>query len=224
MGITLKLQSDCSPYSEITSIMARRTKEEAQATRSQLLDTAEVVFREKGVSRTTLTDIASAAGVTRGAIYWHFENKADLFVAMCDRATLPLETMFDSVAAPDLADPLAKLREGCIEVLRQAEQDQRCRRVFEILNFKCEFVDDLAPTMLRRKECRRDAKDIIERNLQLAIERGQIPPETDVRRAAIGLFSYIDGLIINWSMEPDSYSLAEQAGELIDIYIEGLRR
>lgn len=204
--------------------MARRTKEEAQETRTQLLDTAEVVFREKGVSRTSLADIASAAGLTRGAIYWHFENKADLFVAMCDRATLPLETMFDSVAALDLADPLAKLREGCIEVLRQAEQDQRCRRVFEILNFKCEFVDELAPTMLRRKECRQGAKAIIERNLKLAIERGQIPSTTDIRRAAIGLFSYIDGLIINWSMEPDSYSLAEQAGPLMDIYIDGLRQ
>ena len=204
--------------------MPRRTKEEAQATRTQLLDTAEVVFREKGVSRTSLADIANAAGVTRGAIYWHFENKADLFVAMCDRATLPLETLFGSVADPELPDPLAKLREGCLEVLRQAEQDQRCRRVFEILNFKCEFVDDLAPTMLRRKECRQGAKGIIERNLQLAIERGQIPPDTDVRRAAIGLFSYIDGLIVNWSMEPDSYSLAEQAGALIDIFLAGLRK
>jgi TetR/AcrR family transcriptional regulator, acrAB operon repressor len=204
--------------------MPRRTKEEAQATRTQLLDTAEVVFREKGVSRTSLSDIANAAGVTRGAIYWHFENKADLFVAMCDRATLPLETLFGSVADPDLPDPLAKLREGCLEVLRQAEQDQRCRRVFEILNFKCEFVDDLAPTMLRRKECRQGAKAIIERNLQLAIERGQIPPDTDVRRAAIGLFSYVDGLIVNWSMEPDSYSLAEQAGALIDIFLAGLRK
>ncbi len=204
--------------------MARRTKEEAQATRTQLLDTAEIVFREKGVSRTTLADIANSAGVTRGAIYWHFENKADLFLAMCDRATLPLEIMFDSMAAPDLADPLAKLREGCIEVLRQAEQDQRCRRVFEILNFKCEFVDDLAPTMLRRKECRLSAKAIIEQNLTLAIDRGQIPATTDVHRAAIGLFSYIDGLIINWSMEADSYSLAEQAGELIDIFLNGLRK
>ncbi len=204
--------------------MARRTKEEAQATRTQLLDTAEVVFREKGVSRTTLADIASAAGVTRGAIYWHFENKADLFVAMCDRATLPLETLFASVAAPDLDDPLAKLREGCLEVLRQAEEDQRCRRVFEILNFKCEFVDDLAPTMLRRKECRQGAKAIIERNLQLAIECGQIPSGTDVKRAAIGLFSYVDGLIVNWSMEPDSYSLAEQAGALLDIFLAGLRK
>jgi TetR/AcrR family acrAB operon transcriptional repressor len=77
--------------------------------------------------------------------------------------------------------------------------------------------------MLRRKECRQGAKDIIESNLKLAIERGQIPPQTDTRRAAIGLFSYIDGLIINWSMEPDSYSLAEQAGALIDIYLDGLR-
>jgi TetR/AcrR family acrAB operon transcriptional repressor len=203
--------------------MPRRTKQEAQETRTQLLDTAEVVFREKGVSRTSLADIASAAGVTRGAIYWHFENKADLFVAMCDRATLPLETLFASIADPDVDDPLAKLREGCIEVLRQAEQDQRCRRVFEILNFKCEFVDELAPTMLRRKECRQGAKEIIERNLNLAIERGQIPPDTDIRRAAIGLFSYIDGLIINWSMEQGSYSLAEQAGALVDIYLDGLR-
>lgn len=203
--------------------MARRTKEEAQATRTQLLDTAEVVFREKGVSRTSLADIASAAGVTRGAIYWHFENKADLFVAMCDRATLPLESMFGSVANPALDDPLAKLREILIEVLGQVEQDQRCRRVFEILNFKCEFVDDLAPTMLRRKECRQGAKDVIESNLRLAVERGQISADTDVHRAAIGLFSYIDGLIVNWSMEPDSYALAAQAGALIDIYLDGLR-
>lgn len=204
--------------------MARRTKEEAQATRTQLLDTAELVFREKGVSRTSLADIASAAGVTRGAIYWHFENKADLFVAMCDRATLPLEAMFGRLADPELPDPLAKLRESIIEVLRQAEQDQRCRRVFEILNFKCEFVDDLAPTMLRRKECRQGAKDVIERNLRMAVERGQIPAETDIRRAAIGLFSYIDGLIVNWSMEPESYSLAAEAGAMIDIYLDGLRQ
>jgi TetR/AcrR family acrAB operon transcriptional repressor len=143
---------------------------------------------------------------------------------MCDRATLPLEAMFGRLADPELPDPLAKLRESIIEVLRQAEQDQRCRRVFEILNFKCEFVDDLAPTMLRRKECRQGAKDVIERNLRMAVERGQIPAETDIRRAAIGLFSYIDGLIVNWSMEPESYSLAAEAGAMIDIYLDGLRQ
>ena len=54
--------------------MARRTRDEALETRNTILDTAERVFSERGVSHTTLADIAAAAGVTRGAIYWHFKN------------------------------------------------------------------------------------------------------------------------------------------------------
>ncbi|MBV5333220.1 TetR family transcriptional regulator, partial [bacterium] len=65
--------------------MARKTKEEAQETRKAILDAAETVFQERGVSRTSLAEIATAAGVTRGAIYWHFANKAELFDAMIQR-------------------------------------------------------------------------------------------------------------------------------------------
>ncbi|RZI93264.1 MAG: TetR family transcriptional regulator, partial [Rubrivivax sp.] len=71
--------------------MVRRTKEDALATRDRLLDAAEHLFQAKGVSRTSLNDIATAAGTTRGAIYWHFKDKADLFNAMMERVTLPLE-------------------------------------------------------------------------------------------------------------------------------------
>ena len=58
--------------------MVRRTKDEALETRNRILDAAERVFGESGVSRTSLEDVASAAGVTRGAIYWHFKDKSDL--------------------------------------------------------------------------------------------------------------------------------------------------
>ena len=47
--------------------MARRTKEEAQATRVQILDAAERVFHAQGVSRASLAEVAKAAGVSRGA-------------------------------------------------------------------------------------------------------------------------------------------------------------
>ena len=68
----------------------RRTKEEALATRNGLLDAAERLFLEQGVAGTSLNDIAVAAGTTRGAIYWHFRDKADLFNAMMDAmAMLP---------------------------------------------------------------------------------------------------------------------------------------
>ncbi|MGZ9164459.1 MAG: TetR family transcriptional regulator, partial [Anaerolineales bacterium] len=57
----------------------RRTKEEAAVTRATLLKTALSVFSAKGYAAATLDDVATAAKVTRGAIYWHFKSKADLY-------------------------------------------------------------------------------------------------------------------------------------------------
>ena len=71
--------------------MVRRTKQEALETREKLLDAAETLFQREGVSRTSLQQIAQEAGVTRGAVYWHFKDKAELFDAMMRRATMPLE-------------------------------------------------------------------------------------------------------------------------------------
>jgi len=59
--------------------MVRKTKEEALRTRQLLIDAAIQQFALRGVANTTLTDIADAAGVTRGAIYWHFSSKSPLF-------------------------------------------------------------------------------------------------------------------------------------------------
>ena len=59
--------------------MARKTKQQALETRQHILDVAIRLFSQQGVSATSLADIAQAAGVTRGAIYWHFRNKSDLF-------------------------------------------------------------------------------------------------------------------------------------------------
>ncbi len=71
--------------------MVRKTKQDALATRDLILDTAECVFQRRGVAATSLQEIAQAAGLTRGAIYWHFQNKADVFAAMMQRVVLPLE-------------------------------------------------------------------------------------------------------------------------------------
>src|SRR5204863_4011968 len=90
--------------------MVRKTKAEAAVTREQLLDAAERVFRERGVSTTSLGEIAAAAGVTRGAVYWHFRDKGDLIGALCERATLPLDAIFERVCGQGGDDPLGSLR------------------------------------------------------------------------------------------------------------------
>ena len=65
--------------------MVRKTKEAALVTREGLLDAAQRVFSERGVTGTSLAEVAASAGVTRGAVYWHFKNKAALFKAMAAR-------------------------------------------------------------------------------------------------------------------------------------------
>ena len=69
--------------------MARKTKEDTQATREGILDAAEACFHEHGVARTTLEMIGARAGYTRGAVYWHFKNKSEVLAAIVERVHLP---------------------------------------------------------------------------------------------------------------------------------------
>jgi AcrR family transcriptional regulator len=67
------------------------------------------VFGERGTG-TSLAEVAAAAGVTRGAVYWHFRNKAALFKAMCERATLPLDAMLEAASRADHNEPSGAAR------------------------------------------------------------------------------------------------------------------
>ncbi|NTV96221.1 MAG: TetR family transcriptional regulator [Thiobacillus sp.] len=202
--------------------MVRRTKEEAQETRTLILDAAETVFRDRGVSRTSLAEIAQQAGVTRGAIYWHFQNKADLFTAMCDRATLPLEALMENMADPDQPDPLGLVRRACVGALDVVATDERCRRVFEILTLKCEYVDELATQVQRRQECRLGAREVLGQALENARRRGQVRADLDCRAAAVALMAFIDGLILDWSLDGGSNSPARRGEAMIDLFFSGL--
>src|SRR5438045_7179395 len=112
--------------------MPRRTKAEAQETRSSILDAAERVFYEKGVANASLEEIAAAADLTRGAIYWHFKDKAELFDAMMQRVVLPVDAMLAGAGCCEEANPLELLRAATVDVLLRCARDARTQRVFDI--------------------------------------------------------------------------------------------
>src|SRR6266404_6297013 len=113
--------------------MARKTKMEAAVTREQLLDAAETVFRHRGVTRTSLAEVATAARLTRGAVYWHFKDKAALFAAMCERATLPLDAMLNAASGETTDEPLTVLRDLMVGALRHLATAPRAQAVFEVI-------------------------------------------------------------------------------------------
>ncbi len=200
--------------------MVRRTKEEAQATRDSILDAAERVFHRKGVGRTSLSEVASEAGVTRGAIYWHFANKGEVFDAMMCRAVTPLESMEQADYAGAEA-PLEELRGRLLSILGLILNEPRYLRVFSIAWHKCEYVDEMAPIIDQCMEAGDRHLGRIEEAVRAARQKGQIPARVDPRRAAMGLTVLIDGLIADWAMQPHTIDLGH-AEEWIDCYLRGL--
>jgi TetR/AcrR family acrAB operon transcriptional repressor len=203
--------------------MARRTKEEAAATRDSILDAAEKLFVEQGVSRTTLQHIATAAGVTRGAIYWHFDDKGALFNAMMERATLPLEAEMQVLDQAESDDPLVDLRNYMLAVLRRTVEDPVARRVFEIATLKVEFVGEMDAVRQRRQQNMASWMSRAERRIRLAVDKGVIGRNVNPDRVALALWIIIDGLIHSWMFDPQHFDLLALGKCVIDPYLDGLR-
>jgi len=105
----------------------RRTKEDAEITRQQLLKAATKVFAEKGYAATRLSDIADEANVTRGAIYWHFENKKNLFIALFKERVSPIFELV-AQAIEENNRPLAKIEKLTTVLFDKMACDQEIKR------------------------------------------------------------------------------------------------
>jgi TetR/AcrR family transcriptional regulator, acrAB operon repressor len=202
--------------------MVRRTRDDAAETRNGILDAAEKVFSERGVSHTSLEDIARAAKVTRGAIYWHFRNKSELFTAMVGRVTLPPEDMASRGDDPADEDPLILLREAAVGALKRTATDMQRQRVFDIVTHKCEYIEEMAGVKARLNELKCNCVDRSEKAIRNAIKRGQLPKNLDARLAAIGLDAMMFGLISNWLADRSYVRLERDAEALIDRYLSCL--
>ncbi|KVE23653.1 TetR family transcriptional regulator [Burkholderia singularis] len=202
--------------------MVRRTKEEALATRDRILDAAEHVFFEKGVSHTSLADIARHAGVTRGAIYWHFASKSELFDAMFDRVLMPLDEL-KADTGKTLADPLGRVREILTWCLLGAARDPQLQRVFSILFMKCEYVADMGPLLERHRAGMLDALNNLEADLAQAVANGQMPADLDTWRASLMLHTLVSGFVRDMLMLPNEIDANCHAEKLVDACLDMLR-
>ena len=202
--------------------MARKTKSEAAVTREQLLDAAERVFRDRGVSRTSLAEVAAAAGVTRGAVYWHFRDKADLFQAMCERATLPLDSLLTEAASSPCAEPLRAIRELAVGALTALATDARAQAVFEVIFHKTELTGELASVAGQRESERCQCLSHVGRLVQQAVAVEQLPSDTDTDLTARLLHACVAGIMREWVLDKTAYDLAASAPAFIDTIMAGL--
>ncbi|WGL17137.1 TetR family transcriptional regulator [Microbulbifer bruguierae] len=202
--------------------MARRRKEDALETRERILDAAIEVFDRRGVSRPSLTEIAELAGVTRGAVYGHFQNKADLFSALTDRIQLPDESLCQA-PSEGCADPLGELRKRWTFMYRQVMVSEEWRRIFCIILLRCEWVAENGEIQQRCSEGHAEGTRRLRSLVETAVEVGQLPTDLNIAVVVPILHAGVLGLLQDWLMQPEAYNLAEVGEQQIDAMFEMMR-
>ncbi|HZR70206.1 MAG TPA: TetR family transcriptional regulator [Burkholderiales bacterium] len=203
----------------------RRTKEDSERTRRHILAAARKVFASQGVTRTSLEQIARAAGVTRGAIYWHFADKTALFYAMREQVSLPMVDRTGFAWFPaDTADPLASVERFLLGVLRTLETDPATRETFQIMGFKCEYVDGLERELsLHNNRCTELYTKLagVYRRAERArqLRKGLKPAP-----AALATCSFLVGLVRLWLMDRAGKQVRSKAKSIVKAHVDSLRR
>lgn len=206
--------------------MVRKTKEDAEKTRGRILDSAEIMFQENGVSRTSLQNIAAHAGITRGAIYWHFKDKAALFNALMERAIWPMEKCCtEATSSEEIAndpDPIATLRKNHLEEMQDLATNKEMQRVLEIALHRVELTEDMQ--LVREKVIEAHA-NFFERNrrvfadprVTVKLKKG-VTPES----AARVMQGAVIGLIHAWFIDPKHFDIIDAATHSVDCILSGL--
>ena len=202
----------------------RRTKAEAEETRQAILAAAERVFFKKGVANASLDEVAVAAGVTRGAIYWHFSSKTDLFIGLYKSVALPESDLLD-FGDPDLKGLtlLAKIEEAACKWLALLAQDEQRQRIMTI-SLRTSYSDEFAPVLHAQEELDRYHKD----RLEAAFERAQAEDAFNdnwTAESALGaLYWLLKGICSDWLLFGKRFDLAKEGGEAVHSLMKGFRR
>lgn len=188
----------------------RRTKAEAAETRAAILDAAEKMFFEKGVGTSRLEDIAAAAGVTRGAIYWHFASKTDIFLELYDTFRLPLLNMLE-LRDPACCgvDALTMIENSACEWLQVMATDEQRQRMLTIL-LRTNFTEEFAPVQQAMRELEHLHNTQLEAVLRRAQDNGKLASSWTPSSCSHAVKWMIKGICWEWLLGGRDFDLDKE--------------
>lgn len=201
----------------------KRTKEEAAITRATLLKTALSVFSAKGYAATTLDDVAKAAKVTRGAIYWHFKSKADLYNTLVQEFSARGDIVVQE-AAGEGGTLIDILRRIFVRICTVIEEDKELRAVMELTLFKTGLDSELQPGRKKQIEAGNALLAGIAEAMRQGVAQGVLRSDIDPADMARAFIAFENGAIQLWLLAPRSFSLKASAESFANILVAGLQK
>ncbi len=191
---------------------ARRRSFIEEARRRQIVDTAIRTIAEKGITQTTLAEIARECGISKGVISYHFDGKDELIAeVLSNLVRAPAEFVKDRVEAVEGA--LARLREY---VAASVEYMARNRGDYVAL---VDLWGSAGSTEGRQRfnhEAHEPARRYVMKLLEAGVKSGEFR-EVPVRTVASTIQAAIDGLMLQWVFEPEGIDLATCRDEILSM-------
>lgn len=201
----------------------RKTKENAEKTKQAILDAAIECFSEHGVAKTTLEQIAKSAKVTRGAIYWHFTSKQDIFEALHDRLHLPFIESITEGLEGVTSNAIMQLEKVCTELLIEIEINAEKQKILTLFLLRCDYSGELTNSKERFNEKKKLKNLTLSKYFDKAVEQGILPSNTDSMLLTIGISAYLRGIVVEYLEDPDLFSMKDNAAKFIALFFANIK-
>jgi TetR/AcrR family acrAB operon transcriptional repressor len=199
----------------------RRTKEQAEITKQNILAAALEVFSHKGYKGTRMEDIAKQASVTTGAIYHHFNRKSELFIALVEQSEAKANQLALEVVEEG-GTPGTVLRHLLIRIFEFIEEDKEYRAMYELFTNKNEFSPELTPLIEQSHAGRRQLANYFSNLIVEGIHAGEFHADISPEDAALALVGFMNGMGLIWIQDPEHFSIKARAEKLVDLFLTGI--
>jgi AcrR family transcriptional regulator len=190
----------------------RKTKAETEQTKEAITRAAEDLFSEHGYENVSLEDIAAAAGVTRGAVHWHFKNKQGLLLEIRSRIEMPMEHLHNLMISDSCQDPLLALADTLRKSLREFQDNPKLRKLTKIV-FKFEYSGERESAGGKSPEQR--AREVLTEVLRSAQERSSFSVPWSPESGALAFVGMLSGLLAEWVRDDTEFELIPDAEDVL---------
>lgn len=183
--------------------MAKKTKEDAEKTRLALLDSALEVISQNGLVKTTLNQIAIHAGVSRGAIYWHFEDKNALITALWEEQLKPQHQLMQQIGSSDAAEIPAKMLHIAHSLFSQLLHNHKLQTLAKL---SMQASSDISFSNAIKAEHKKDLV-LLEAAFQNVKDAQLLQPHLTVKSAALFYNAIFSGFFYEWELQQGAISI-----------------
>ncbi len=195
------------------------TKEEKMRNRDRILDAAEALYMRTSFGETSMNDIVSESGLSKGAIYNHFKSKEELIVAIyerfMERTLKQLETMLEAESTTSRKLELI----GDVAFVATADRP----RAFQAMNVEFMVAASRMEALASRMEARyNETVGLLRDTIQEGINSGEFRDDIDAGDVAAILFAAADGMTFQFATSGVSFDWRRMKGALLDTVLNGI--